>query len=666
MKPLPFTLLLSGSCLTTPGSLQLFARERPNILWLTIEDTSPSDFGCYGNGHVSTPRIDSLARMGIQYMQARSVGTQSSPSRSCIITGCYASTYGMEWHRCRFATPTDIFLPQYLRAAGYYCTNKSKTDYNTRCDDRGMWDSCGPDATYNNPARKEGQPFFAVFNSMATHMGRIRSYHTDGRRDFAREGLDPAELELPPHVPDIPEIRSDFAFHMEGSQDIDAWVGMFLDDLRRRNLDEDTIVFFFSDHGGCLPRGKGFVYETGTRVPFIVYLPPKWRHLANGAAGRTDRLIGFPDLAPTVLSLAGVEPPRYMQGKAFLGPFEAPPKRYEFSIKANQANHYCPERAVTDGRYKYIARYIPYKHDALMNAYQWGMPGNIGWDRTYLSGKCYGTVCSQPFEQRRAELFFDLSEDPYEIDNRIGDPTFAPEIERLRSELSGFLRETEDLGFFLKEQRMAPRPLCERLRDERYDFESLYRLVELTAKVTAESLPDLTECLASPRDEIRFWAVVNINRLAATGQIGSVPEAFADLLLRDAAEIAAEAAYGMCRTGRAEEAMDYLTTVNSKGRLDTPKLTMLELLALEPDANLFFTERVRRVIRDIADSDPRDTSVSQTGEGEYYIAVRKILVNLREMPADALWGPHYYSEGVRVNRNRRKQVPVPYFNDESK
>ena len=316
------TTHLSG-LLTTAGLVfgggNSYAQQRPNILWLTIEDTSPYDFGCYGNRHVATPTINSLAGAGIQYMRAHSVGTQSSPSRSCIITGCYASTFGMEWHRCRFATPETVFLPDYMRAAGYYCTNKSKTDYNTLCDNKAMWDSCGPAATYNNPARKKDQPFFAVFNSMATHMGRIRSYHTDQRRDFALEGLDPARLELPPHVPDIPEIRSDFAFHMEGSQDIDAWVGMFLDDLRRQRLDENTIVFFFSDHGGCLPRGKGFVYETGTHVPFIVYLPPKWRHLANGQSGRTDRLIGFPDLAPTVLSLAGIEPPAYMQGKAFLG-----------------------------------------------------------------------------------------------------------------------------------------------------------------------------------------------------------------------------------------------------------------------------------------------------------------------------------------------------------
>ena len=172
------TTHLSG-LLTTAGLVfgggNSYAQQRPNILWLTIEDTSPYDFGCYGNRHVATPTIDSLAGAGIQYMRAHSVGTQSSPSRSCIITGCYASTFGMEWHRCRFATPETVFLPDYMRAAGYYCTNKSKTDYNTLCDNKAMWDSCGPAATYNNPARKKDQPFFAVFNSMATHLGRIRS-----------------------------------------------------------------------------------------------------------------------------------------------------------------------------------------------------------------------------------------------------------------------------------------------------------------------------------------------------------------------------------------------------------------------------------------------------------------------------------------------------------
>ena len=660
MNPTPLKLLLTGTCLATASTSALSAQERPNILWLSIEDTSPYDFSCYGNTQVSTPNIDSLARIGIQYMQAHSVGPQSSPSRSGIITGCYPSTYGMEWHRCQIPTPSDIFLPNQLRAAGYFCTNKSKTDYNTSCDNKAMWDVCGPNATYNNPKRGKNQPFFAVFNSMATHMGRIRSFHTDKRRDFALEGLDPNKLNLPPHVPDIPEIRSDFAFHMEGSQDIDKWVGIFLDDLKKQHLDENTIVFFFSDHGGCLPRGKGFLYETGTHVPLIVYLPPKWRHLANDTKGRTDRLIGFPDLAPTVLSLAGIQPPAYMQGEAFLGKYETTPKKYEFGVKANQASHYNPERSVTDGRYKLIVRYIPYKHDALMNAYQWGMPGNIWWDDTYLTGKCAGPVCAMPFEQHRAELFFDLEKDPYEIDNRIDDPAYATEIDRLRNEISGFLRRTKDLGFFLKGQRLGKTPLYDDLRRENYDFEKLYNLVELTAKVSPKDLPFLTECLKSPRKEIRYWAVVNIGELADKGVLKKAPEALLALLRTDDAEVASEAAYALCLLGRHKEAMRYLTNTDHSGRIGAARITMLELLAIHPQADTFFTDEAIGLLHKMAalDNDPSDQNMMQ-----YPIAARKVLINLRQLPATALWGKRYYQEGLKVNLDRRKLIPTPFMNE---
>lgn len=661
MNPSSLKWLLTGTCLASAGTAVCSAQERPNILWLSIEDTSPYDFGCYGNDQVSTPTIDSLARIGIQYMQAHSVGPQSSPSRSGIITGCYPSTYAMEWHRGQVATPTDIFLPEYLRAAGYFCTNKTKTDYNTRCDNKALWDFCGgTDATYNNPARKKGQQFFAVFNCMATHMSRIRSFHTDGRRDFALEGLDPAKLNLPPHVPDLPEIRSDFAFHMEGSQDIDGWVRMFLEDLKRQHLDENTIVFFFSDHGGCLPRGKGFLYETGTHIPMIVYLPPKWRHLAKEANGPTDRIIGLPDLAPTVLSLTGIEPPAYMQGKAFLGKYEAAPKQYEFGVKANQASHYNPERSVTDGRYKLIVRYIPYKHDALMNAFQWGMPGNIWWDKAYLSNKCKNPVCQMPFEQRRAELFFDLEQDPYEIDNRIDDPAYADEIARLRSEMSAFLRRTQDLGFFLKSQRLEKEALYNKVRRENCDLEKLYELAELTARVSINDLPYLKDCLRSERKEIRYWAVVNIAQLATKKQLRKAPEELAALLDSDDPEVASEAAYALCLLGKSAKAMDYLISGDRKGPIGAARITILELLSLHPDADLFFTPEAITKLESLAagDSDPADQNMTQQP-----VSARKILINLRRLPATDLWGKRYYQAGLKVNRDRRKMIPTPYYSE---
>lgn len=150
-------------------------KERPNILWLTFEDSSYYEFGCYGNRQVHTPNIDGLAANGIQFMNAWSVAPQSSAARSSLITGCYATTYGMDVHPVPYATPEHIFFPEWLREAGYYCTNNSKTHYNTTVDHRSCWDECSKKASYHSSKRKEGQPFFAVYNTVTSHMGRVHA-----------------------------------------------------------------------------------------------------------------------------------------------------------------------------------------------------------------------------------------------------------------------------------------------------------------------------------------------------------------------------------------------------------------------------------------------------------------------------------------------------------
>ena len=348
--------------------------ERPNILWLTFEDTSAYEFGCYGNKDVHTPNADSLAAHGIQFMNAWSVAPQSSAARSSLITGCYSSTYGMDVHPVSYDTPANIFFPQWLREAGYYCTNNSKTHYNSTTDNKSCWDECTTKASYNSPQRGKDQPFFAVYNTVTSHMGRVRTFHTDGRRDYTTEGIYPELLTLPSYVPDLPEVRSDYAGHLEAVQDVDTWLGFFLKDLKEKGLDDNTIIFFFSDHGGCVPRGKGYLYESGLEVPMIAYFPPKWQHLAGEkASGKEYSLVNFTDLGPTVLSLAGVKPPKHMQGKALFGKYASDEKReIQFALAANQLHHFMPVRAATDGRFKYIRSYIPYRQFALRNYYQWG------------------------------------------------------------------------------------------------------------------------------------------------------------------------------------------------------------------------------------------------------------------------------------------------------
>ena len=287
--------------------------ERPNILWLTFEDTSAYEFGCYGNKGVHTPNADSLAARGIQFMNAWSVAPQSSAARSSLITGCYSSTYGMDIHPVPYDTPADIFFPQRLREAGYYCTNNSKTHYNSTTDNKSCWDECNNKASYNSPKRRKDQPFFAVFNTVTSHMGRIRTFHTDGRRDYTQEGIYPALLSLPSYVPDLPEVRSDYAGHLEAVQDVDTWLGFFMKDLKEKGLDDNTLVVYTSDQGFYMGEhgwfDKRFMYEESMRTPLIMRLPKDFR-----AKGDIDEMVQNIDYAPTFLELAGVEVPEDIQG----------------------------------------------------------------------------------------------------------------------------------------------------------------------------------------------------------------------------------------------------------------------------------------------------------------------------------------------------------------
>lgn len=362
--------------------------DRPNILWLTFEDTSATNFGCYGNKDVSTPVVDDLARRGILFERPCSVSPYCSPARSTIISGAFATTYGTDIHRHKWRVPErQYFFPPLMRKAGYFCSNNVKTDYNATGEgqlNKTIWDEISPLASYNIAKRKADQPFFAVFNNGCTHMTRVHTFHIEGRR---KPDVDPAKVTLPPFVPDLPEIRADYALHLEGAQDIDKWVKTFLDDLKKRGLAEDTIVFFYSDHAGVLPRGKAFPYESGLRPAFIVYVPPKWRKLCGIPMGtRYEGLVGFEDLAPTVLTLAGVDVPGYMQGHSFLKP-GAEAKAIQFGFRTNTGQHFDPIRTANDGRYKYIRSFTPYKPLGLRQAYQWGVPGQMAWDKAYFEGK---------------------------------------------------------------------------------------------------------------------------------------------------------------------------------------------------------------------------------------------------------------------------------------
>lgn len=625
--------------------------ERPNILWLTFEDTSAYEFGCYGNKDVHTPNADSLAARGIQFMNAWSVAPQSSAARSSLITGCYSSTYGMDVHPVPYDTPANIFFPQWLREAGYYCTNNSKTHYNSTTDNKSCWDECTREASYNSPKRGKDQPFFAVYNTVTSHMGRIRTFHTDGRRDYTQEGIYPELLTLPAYVPDLPEVRSDYAGHLEAVQDVDTWLGFYLKDLKDKGLDDNTIIFFFSDHGGCVPRGKGYLYESGLNVPLIVYFPPKWRHLTDRTSGKDFNLVNFTDLGPTILSLAGIKPPKHMQGKALFGQFANKEKRkMQFALAANQLHHFMPVRAVTDGHFKYIRSYIPYRQFALRNYYQWGMPSNKAWDKLVLEGHNTNPDWELTFKAHPAEMLFDLEKDPGELYDLSTSPEHADILVKMRKGLSDHIRSTQDLGFFLPNSRTG-HILYETVRKEKYPLEELYTLVETAGTATPAVLPLLEKAITSPHPDMRFWGVAGYAQLAREKQITTCPQALLALLYDNNPYIASEAAYAVSYLNKMQEGISRLITpVKEEDR--KIGYSLLECLSLDPAMRDYIRPFLPQ-LKEAAETLPR---IQNEDAG---LMARGILVNIGELDIKNLHGPEAYEKGLKLNYGRRPMVPLP-------
>ena len=627
-------------------------KERPNILWVTFEDTSSYEFGCYGNKDVHTPNSDSLAAQGIQFMNAWSVAPQSSPARSSLITGCYAPTYGMDVHPVSYDTPADIFFPQRLREAGYYCTNNSKTHYNSTNNNKACWDECTKTASYNSPKRGKDQPFFAVFNTVTSHMGRIRTFHTDGRRDYTKEGIYTELLTLPSYVPDLPEVRSDYAGHLEAVQDVDTWLGFFLKDLKDKGLDDNTIIFFFSDHGGCVPRGKGYLYESGLKVPLIAYFPEKWKHLANGKSGKDNSLVNFTDLGPTVLSLAGVKPTKNMQGKAIFGEYASKEERkVQFAFAANQLHHFMPVRAVTDGHIKYMRSYIPYRQFALRNYYQWGMPSNKAWDKLVLGNHNTNPDWALTFDAHPAEMLFDLDKDPGELHDLSSSPEYAEVLAKMRNELSNHIRNTHDLGFFLPTSRTG-HVLYDVVRKEKYPMEELYKLVEAAGIGDIASLPLFEKAIASSHRDMRFWGAVGYAELAHKKQISQCPQTLADLLKDEDPYVASEAAYAVTYLGRPQEGIARL--INPVKEEDRKiGYSSLECISLDPAMRDYIRQFLPQ-LKEAAETLPRKKN-EDSG-----LMARGILVNLGELDIKLLHGPEAYKEGLKLNHGRRPMVPLPY------
>ncbi|MCR4415508.1 MAG: sulfatase-like hydrolase/transferase, partial [Thermoguttaceae bacterium] len=496
--------LAAGVCLD--GRSGGLAAELPNILWITCEDTGPQ-LGCYGDAYAKTPNLDRLAARGMRYVHAWSNAPVCAPARTAIITGVYPTSLGAEHMRSLVAMPPGMKLyPQFLRERGYYCTNNSKEDYNVEKPGT-VWDQSSAKAHWKN--RRPGQPFFAVFNFTITHESQIRT------RPYTPQH-DPAKVRVPAYHPDTPEVRLDWAQYYDRITEMDAQAGRRLRELDEAGLAENTIVFFYGDHGSGMPRSKRWPYNSGLHVPLIVYVPEKFKHLAPKEyvpGGTSRRLAAFVDLAPTVLSLAGIKPPEWMQGRALMGPFESPPPAYAFGFRGRMDERYDMVRSVTNGRYIYVRQYMPHLIYGQYLSYMFQTPTTREWRRLYDEGKL-APPKTFFWEPKPAEELYDLQADRDEVHNLADSPGHEAVLAELRQALRKHLLETRDVGFLPEAEmhrRAAGTTMYEFGHDpKRYPLETILAMAELAARRTPDDVPKLREGLKAADSGVRYWAATGL------------------------------------------------------------------------------------------------------------------------------------------------------------
>lgn len=425
---------------------------RPNIVWIVVEDMSPEHLESYGGTGGKTPNLNALAAESLQYQNAFSTAGVCAPSRAALITGAYQTSIGAMHMRtlAPSAAAGDAYppgfkgysavlpegmwpYPVHLRLAGYYVTNNVKEDYQFRSPIT-MWDESSNKAHYRNRP-DPNQPFFSIFNFTTTHESQV----------WAREGkdslqMDPKDVTVPPVYPDDSISRRTLARFITNVMRMDQQVGEVIAQLKEDGLYENTIIFFYSDHGDGMPYFKRELYDRGLKVPLLIKAP--W--LEGGT--KTDELVSFVDFGPTLLSLAGVQIPESMQGQAFLGKQKAEPRTYVYAARDRMDSEYDRVRAVSDGRFKYIRNYMPEKPNyqnirfRLQNPL---MPHLLDLQEKGLLNENQARWFAQ---SKPEEELYDTQSDPWEFTNLAENPEYAEKLAELRKAHEDWIAAYGDKG----------------------------------------------------------------------------------------------------------------------------------------------------------------------------------------------------------------------------
>lgn len=549
------------------------AAERPNIVWISLEDITPM-LGCYGDTYARTPVLDGLAEIGIRYTKAHSIAPVCSTSRSSIITGMYPSSLGTHHHRSNVGQPPAFvqMLPNLLRQAGYYTCNNAKKDYNIGGD---RWNASSKKAHWRSRSAKD-QPFFAVFNFGACHSSITKI----PENVIVRERLnrlqpadfhDPAEAPIPPYHPDVPEFRQAWARYYDAVTQVDYQAGDILRQLKEDGLWDDTIVFVWADHGVGMPRGKHTAWEQGTHVPLIVRYPHKYQHLAPAKPGSViDGLVTLMDLGPSALALAEVTPPEWMHGRPLLcrnADRDIPYRDYIIGMRDRLDSRYEMVRSVRDQRFRYQRNFYPHLPYKPHEDFEFNAPLLKKWVTLAKHGKLTGSQAMMNLRFKPIEELYDSKHDPHMVHNVIADPQYADVVQRMRQRLNAWMLATRDLGLLDETEillRVSP-PAQPATGTRSSGFKSHWALGQAlqnyerildTANLQIQGHQAIQELLARAQDAdsaIRFWAVLGL--VALQSDAPEIVSALQSATRDNAMSVRITAADGLFNLGRYEDGL---------------------------------------------------------------------------------------------------------------
>ncbi|MEL7498191.1 MAG: sulfatase [Planctomycetota bacterium] len=579
--------------------------DRPNIVWIMSEDNSKHYLKLFDDSGVETPNIRAMADKGVIFNRAFSNAPVCSVARTTLITGIYAPRLGTHFHRriklAEMPEGWELF-PKLLRSAGYYTTNNAKKDYNC-IEGEGVWDSSGRKAHWKNrgnlPDEGTPQPFFHVQTYTDSHESSL--HVKQAWFDEPDLKTDPTSVQLAPYHPDTELFRATHARYHDRIQVIDQKVGKILDELKQAGELENTFVFYFGDHGGVLPRGKGYIYESGLHVPLVVRVPEKWKTRSPFSRGsQTDGFVEFIDFGPTVLNLAGLETPKQMDGAPFMGSdvtkqdVDSRASTIGYADRMDEKYDMC--RSLRQGNWKYIRNFTPIYPDGLQNNYRYEMLAYQQWRRLFQKGSL-NDAQSAFFRSKPTEMLFDLNSDPHEVNNLVQSPEHQERLKEMRRSLAKELAAMNDLGFFPENVLVdsVDGPFVKYGEDHSKQIETYIETANLALcfdekvdgpfdRATATS--KLLNAIASEDSTQRHWALV------AAGSVNNPSKELVDAVTicaeKDDARVNRIRAAEMLGTAGIKNPVPVIKEVISKSKSSTVNLIALQALVFFKDGPFEF------------------------------------------------------------------------------